>query len=144
MIEISKMVRMNPQVLKYAVVAESIRDGYVMGAYESIAEAQMLAYKIVARLQVNEEIPVETLLKYFNPIANYTIKGSFSSISKAIWFEYLYYCEVYVVPIDIANGGISQFVSERENCNSIVSFGDHLERYKRAIDRFEPFGFLAN
>lgn len=144
MIGMDEMVRMKPQVLRYAVVVEVLSKGYVLGTYSSIAEAQVLAHKIVARVQVNEEIPVETLLNFFCPIESYTMHGDATSISQAIWLEYLYHCEVYVVPIDLAHGGISQFVKERENCNSIVSFSDHMERYRRAMEKFMPFGFLAN
>jgi len=138
------MVRMNPQVLRYAVVVEVLRDGYVLGTYSSIAEAQVLAHKMVARVQINEEIPVQTLLRCFAPIESYTMNGEATSISQAVWFEYLHSCEVYVVPIDFANGGVSQFIRERENCSSIISFNDYFDRYKRAIDSFKPFGFLAN
>jgi hypothetical protein len=144
MIGMDQMVRMKPQVLRYAVVAEVSSKGYVLGTYSSIAEAQILAHKVVARVQINEEISVESLLNFFRPIESYTMNGGATSISQAIWLEYLYHCEVYVVPIDLANGGISQFVKERENCNSIVSFSDHMERYRRTMEKFMPFGFLAN
>jgi len=138
------MVRRKPQVIKYAVVVETIKDGFVIAAYHNLAEAQMLAHKIVARVQIAEDIPVLTLLRCFAPIESYTMNGETTSISQAVWFEYLYSCEVYVVPIDFANGGVSQFIKERENCSSIISFNDYFDRYKRAIDSFKPFGFLAN
>lgn len=138
------MVRRKPQVIKYAVVVETLKDGFVIAAYHNLAEAQMLAHNIVARVQIAEDIPVQTLLRCFDPIESYTMNGETTSISQAVWFEYLYSCEVYVVPIDFANGGVYQFIKERENCSSIISFNDYFDRYKRAIDSFKPFGFLAN
>jgi hypothetical protein len=144
MIEISSIVQRKPQVSGYVVVVEVIHNGYVMAVFESLAEAQMLAHKIVARVQVSEDIPVEDLLGHFGFMASYSMNGDSTPISHAVWYEYLYMCEVYVVPIDLGNGGISQFVRERENCIIILSFADHLNRYKRAIDWFKPFGFLAN
>lgn len=131
-------------ITHFIVVIEDFRNGYIVALMDSQEEAESLGMEIISRSRINEFWDLGELAIPYRPIAGYKINGNLTVITNSIWEKFTDRCLVYVVGVNLSEGGLNSFIRERENGSELISLDDHLKKFQRVTEKFKGFSFGAN
>lgn len=134
------------QYTHYLVVVEFFSLGYIMAERSSAEEAKSLAGAIALHLDsnTNEDAGEDEIIKPYNVLMRYEMKGSTSFISNSVCTYSFDFFEVYVVGINNMDGGMVRFIRERENYSLLLSLDNLINKYEKLNRMFKDFVYCAN
>jgi hypothetical protein len=146
MMDIDSIVkkRNDNECIKFIVVAESDGHGVIVSLNHNQYEAESVANEVVSRLNLLDMVDALDILNGYKPIAAYRVNGNSNYISNSVWLELCCRCNIYVVSINLYDGGVKRFIREREFCSELLTIEDHMKRFDKVMRMFKGFGFGAN